>query len=125
MAVNVLFASHDLDFHELLKDVINITYKNVKLDKVLDHEKMIEILGNSRNRYHLIIMDSHFVESEGKHAISILAERFPAMLNRTVLVVDPATPLPELPAGANIPVIEKPFSLDTFGETVKKICPAR
>jgi hypothetical protein len=125
MAVNVLFASHDLDFHELLKDVIHITYKNVKLDKVLDHEKMIEILANSRNRYHLFIMDSHFVISEGRHAISTLVERFPAMLNRTVLVVDSSTPPPEMPAGTNIPVIEKPFSLDTFSETVKKICSVR
>jgi DNA-binding NtrC family response regulator len=122
MAVNVLLVSNDLDFQELLNDILQITFKKVKIDKALDDEKMTECLKNGAVQYKVVVMDSHFTDASGRQGLVLINQRFPAMLSRVVVILDGTEHLTEIKAFSQVPLIEKPFSLDLFSETVLKVC---
>lgn len=124
MNVNVLMASSDLDVHELVKDLINITYKNAKIDKALNCDRMIQKLNDPDMTYNLVIMDYSLGQSEGMNALSCFKDHFPHMKERIVLVMDSTAHLSEDEVSHGIPCIVKPFSLDEFDTVVKKVCNA-
>ena len=119
MPVSVLLADHDLDVHKLVADLLPILFKDVALDRVLKMEDVLEKLSAPEASYNLIILDLEVEGLAGRNVLNAIREQFPHMLGRTVLILDSADAQPD-DGFESVPRIVKPFSLDEFGEIVKK-----
>jgi DNA-binding response OmpR family regulator len=120
MAVNVLLADYDLDVHKLVADLLPIVFKNVNIDRAMNSENVLEKLSDPEMAYNLIILDLALGDVDGKNILNVIRERFPQVLQRMVLILDNPEAFPDGNGNDNIPSITKPFSLDEFGELVKK-----
>ena len=123
MAVKVLVADGDLDVHELVNDILCITFKDVAVDRVLDADSFRAKLISSKNKYDLLLVASGVADASGKDILSIVLDEFPALVKKTAVIEDSAATARFDRSGAAIPLIKKPFSLDEFSSVIKKICP--
>jgi DNA-binding NtrC family response regulator len=122
MAVNVLLADHDLDVHKLVADLLPIVFKNVSVDRVLKSEAVLEKLADPHVVFNLVIIDLQLGDVGGQNILAAIRDRFPHILDRMVLIMDSPDAFPQGEDFENIPHVVKPFSLDEFGEIVKKAC---
>ena len=122
MIKKVLVADDDLDAHELIHDILQINFKQVKIDRALSGESFIKKIEEAKNGYDLILFNIRLKYENGKDILSSLQHKFPGILDRIVLMAD--SPVQEMkhPHVKKIPCISKPFSLDYFGEVIKKVC---
>jgi DNA-binding NtrC family response regulator len=123
MGVKVLVADDDLDVHELVNDILCITFKDVTVDRVLDADSFRARLRTSKKHYDLLLVSSDIADASGKDILSIILDEFPALVKKTVLIEETAAAARFDHSGAPLPLIKKPFSLDEFSGVIKKICP--
>jgi DNA-binding NtrC family response regulator len=123
MPVRVLVADDNLDVHELVNDILLINFKDVTVDRALDIEGLRTRLRAAQRHYNLVIAASSLADGTGKTILSILSNEFPEYLATVVLLEDMPGRVPAGPATANIPILKKPFSLDDFGDCIRRICP--
>lgn len=123
MPVRVLVADDNLDVQELVNDILIINFKDVSVERVLDANGLREKLGAAKRPYDLIIVASGLADPQGKSAPAIIREEFRAVSGKTVILEDAPGQVKRGPGTAGIPVLTKPFSLDEFGDCVRKICP--
>jgi DNA-binding NtrC family response regulator len=120
--IKVLVADDDLDAHELVHDILEINFKNVTIDRALSYEKFHTKIDEADPQYDLILFNLRLEEEWGKEVLASIRKNNPELANRIVLITDsPAYPV-EDPLLKSLPSIPKPFSLDHFGEIVKKTC---
>lgn len=122
MAVNILVASSDLDIYELVVDILEITFKKTKLDRARDYRKSAEMLSSPDAEYNLILLDQGLDTDDERDVLSAMKKDFPQVADRIVLLADPNGPQPDLKLLEGTSCIAKPFSLDEFGDIVKKAC---
>jgi DNA-binding response OmpR family regulator len=124
MIVNALVADDDLDVHELVNDILCISFKDISVDRALDADSFRAKVHSSKKKYDLVLVASGFADDSGKDIVSIVLEEFPA-LGKKMAVIQESAGGSWLDKGGNaIPVIKKPFSLDEFSDVIKKICPS-
>jgi DNA-binding response OmpR family regulator len=122
MAVNILVASSDLDIYELVVDILEITFKKTKLDRARDYRRSVEMLSQPDARYNLILLDQGLDKDDERHVLTAMKNDCPQVADRIVLLSDASTPRPDMGILEGTSCIAKPFSLDEFGEIVKKAC---
>jgi response regulator of citrate/malate metabolism len=122
MTVRVLVADNDSTMHELVKDILHINFKDVLVERVQDGEEFRSKIRKARSDYHLIIVDGYKTDSSGKDLIDVLQEEFPDVLGKVVMICETASECKIRRDRLAVPCLVKPFSLDDFGEVVKKIC---
>ena len=115
--LKVLVADNNLDSHELVDDMLEINFKNVKIDRALSNESLLNKIQAADPQYNLILFNLEMGKDSNEDVISQIRSMNPELLDRLVLVADSALDLQ-----TSFPVISKPFSLDYFGEIVKKTC---
>jgi DNA-binding NtrC family response regulator len=125
MAINVLVAEEDMDVHELVADILEINFKNVKIDRALDYDSFLKKVNGPEEPYHLIIMNESIGgEVSTKDVVEKIRAAQSNFTERLVLLSgaedECRSSLDE--SLRQIPFIKKPFSLDGFGEIVKKVC---
>ena len=120
MAMKVLLADHDLDVHKLIADILPILFRNVTIDRVMKSEGVLEKLGSPEANYGLVIVDLQLGDVDGQSIVTAIQARFPEVLERLVLIVDSPDAVPKDTVFNEIPHVTKPFSLDEFGEIVRK-----
>ena len=123
MGVKVLVADDDLDVHELVNDILCITFKDVTVDRVLDADSFRAKARAPKKHYDLILVSSDVADASGKDILSIIFDEFPALVKKTVVIEETAATARFDRSGAPLPLIKKPFSLDEFSGVIKKICP--
>jgi len=123
MATKVLVLDDDLDVHELVNDILCITYKDVSVDRALDADSFRDKVMSAKTAYDLVLIASGEADEAGKDAVSIVLDEFPGLLKITAIIEETAATVRFDRSGAAIPLIKKPFSLDEFSEVIKKICP--
>ena len=121
MAINVLLADHDLDVHKLVADLLPLIFKNVNIDRALKTDDVLERLANPELNYNLIILDLAIGDVDGRSILTTVSEQHPQMIERMVLILDSPDALPDDDNFKALPRVVKPFSLDEFGDTIKKI----
>ena len=126
MAIKVLVAEEDMDTHELVSDILEINFKNVKIERALDYESFLKKVNISDGGYNLIIMNEAIGgQIPAKQVVDTVLEQQSDFTERLVLLCGGGE---EGNGGEmdeslqQIPCIRKPFSLDGFGEIVKKVC---
>ncbi|MBD3345019.1 MAG: response regulator [Chitinivibrionales bacterium] len=122
MPVYALIADDDLDTHQFLRDVLEIHYKNIKIEKALTYNSFMDKARRSDPPFDLIILDYHLDRDHGNDIIASIHKEFPEILEKVVLLNGTPEELASDERVNGVQSIQKPFSLDTFGEIVKKIC---
>jgi len=121
-AIRVLVADNDSDMHELVKDILHINFKDVIVERVQDCEGFRAKVRAGRENYNLILLDGYQTDTDGKELIDVLQEEFPDILHKVIMICGTASDCRVRQDRCSIPCLVKPFSLDDFGEIVKKIC---
>jgi DNA-binding NtrC family response regulator len=121
LAIHALVADEDLDVHELVNDILSIILKDVVVERVLNAEGFVRKLLSGQRRYDLIIVASKLHDGRGKSLASVVCNDYPAYCSKMAILKEPGEKLPADPRLAAVPYLEKPFSLDTFSETIKRL----
>jgi DNA-binding NtrC family response regulator len=122
MLKKVLVADDDLDVHELVHDILQINFKQVKVDRALSSKSFLKKLDEADDPYDLILFNVRLNEN-GNNCLSMVQQQFPNIMERIILLAD-SPDGHEKPLSKNMPCVSKPFSLDHFGEVIKKVCSA-
>ena len=122
MPINVLIVGSDLSAHKLLTDILEITFNNTKIEKATNAQTMLDKFKTQHYKYDLLILDLQISKKDEEVLILNLRSKYPHLFSRMILLLDSVEEKPEDTILQNIPYIVKPFSLDEFGELVKKIC---
>jgi hypothetical protein len=124
MTIKVLVADDSLDVHELVNDILSISFKDVMVDRVLDVDTFRSKVLSSQPSYDLLLVASGLSDDAGTDIISVVLDEFPALAKK-MAVIEESTATTRLDrSGTPIPLIKKPFSLDEFSDVIKKICPS-
>lgn len=117
----VLVADDDLDVHQLLRDILQITFKQVKVVRALNGKNFLKKLKENKTEpFDLVIFNIRINGEKGAALLAAAKVEQPDIMKRLVLLANsPADP--EIPPGPAIPMISKPYSLDSIGEVIKKV----
>jgi DNA-binding NtrC family response regulator len=121
MIKKVIVADDDLDAHELVQDMLQISLEGVNIDQAMSGESFLKKIGEAVTPYDLILFNVRMRHANGADLLAIVKDRFPGQTDRIVLMADAPLSVEHSPATEPICII-KPFSLDCFGEIVKKVC---
>jgi response regulator of citrate/malate metabolism len=122
MAVRVLVADNDSDMHELVNDILHINFKDVVVERVQDWKGFCAKIRTGPDAYDLILLDGYQTDTDGRELIDALQEEFPEMLRKVIMICGAASDCRIRQDRVPVPCLVKPFSLDDFGEIVKRIC---
>jgi DNA-binding response OmpR family regulator len=121
MLKKVLVVDDDLDAHELLHDILEINFKQVKIERALNYAGFMKKIDEAKTPYDLILLNTRLKNEDGKDVVAALRTKYPGVLEHVVLIADSPLELKD-PLVREIPSISRPFSLDNFGEIIKKVC---
>lgn len=122
MPINVLIVGSDLSAHKLVTDILEITFNNTKIEKATNAQTMLDKFKTQHYKYDLLILDLQISKKDEEVLILNLRSKYPHLFSRMILLLDSVEEKPEDTILQNISYIIKPFSLDEFGDLVKKIC---
>ena len=118
--VRVLIGDNDLDSLELVDDLIEIYFKEAAIERALTEEAFFRKLADAVKPFNLILFNVDLEEASGETVIGKLRNGYPELLDRLVILTP--GPLPEGSDFGAYPVLQRPFSLDLFGEVVTNAC---
>ena len=117
----VLVADDDLDLHQLVHDILQINFQQVTIDRALTRNSFLEKLNAAKSPYDLILFNIRMNKHNGDSLLDSVRQLHPDIMDRMILLAD--SPAEEEPAATReVPRVSKPFSLDHFGEVIKKVC---
>ena len=120
MMKKVLVADDDLDVHELVRDILQINFKQVKVERALSTKSFLKKLDDAKDPYDLILFNIRLNEN-GNNCLSSVQQQYPSIMERIILLADSPEER-EQQFSRRMPCVSKPFSLDRFGEVIKKVC---
>jgi hypothetical protein len=116
----VLIADDDMESHELIDDLIEINFRDVKIEHALNGESFWTKIAPVPCPFNLILFNVDLIKSGETDIVDRIRTERPELLGRMVFLVAKAGTLPVTVAGSV--VIARPFSLDEFSDVVKKVC---
>ena len=122
MAITVLVVGNDLHVHKLVVDILEITFRDVAIDKATNAQAMLKKFESQQYSYDLLVLDLQNSKKEDEVLILNLRNKYPHLVSRTILLLDSIEEKPDDAILQGIPFVVKPFSLDEFGELVKQVC---
>lgn len=123
MIRKVLVVDDDLDAHEIVQDMLHICIDGVKIDQAMSGESFLKKIGEAPAPYDLILFNVRMRVENGADILSSAMNLHPGLVDRIVLMADTQGAAEQASVQDQI-CIPKPFSLDYFGEVVKKVCRA-
>src|SRR5512133_3650825 len=119
--IRVLVADSNLDSHELIHDIVQINFRNVKIESVHNRESFVSKIASAKPQYNLILYSVHMDENCEKPTLTEAIQKNPEICERTILMAESdSVKVPEV--FIHFPTVRKPYSLDYFGEVIKKTC---
>ena len=118
--VRVLIADSDLDTLELVDDLIELNFSHVRIVRALTKEAFYRKLETAEKPFDLILFNLSLHQQAETGIIDELRSRHPELLDRMVFLSSGSDD--DIKEPDNFPVLKRPFSLDQFGEVVKKAC---
>lgn len=117
--INVLIADDDMESHEFIDDLIEINFKDVTIEHALTGESFWAKIVLAPRPFNLILFNVDLFKAGKENIVERIRTERPELLARIVFLTSKAG---AQPAVAGSPVLVRPFSLDEFGEVVKKVC---
>ena len=120
--MNVLIMGHDLNEHQLIIDILEITFQKVTIHRATNFENLLIKLTDSAKEFNLIVIDLSSNEKQDDELIEYLHTNYSNLLHCMLLLAEKTEQAIEDKLKLlGITYLEKPFSLDTFGDIIKKI----
>lgn len=119
--IRVLVADSNLDSHELIHDILQINFRDAQIERAHNCESFLSKVSNAEYEYNLILYSIQMEFESGKNLLPELFQNNPDLLKRMVLMAEKFDPSLD-PSLQWLPKITKPYSLDYFGEVIKKTC---
>jgi CheY-like chemotaxis protein len=119
--VKVLVADDDLDVHEVIRDILEINFKDVTIDRALTCESLISKVLHTKAEYDLVLVSLRLDEQCGGSLLPRIKNQNPGLAGRIVLLCDSSED-EEKVAADSLPCVSRPYSLDYFGEILRKAC---
>jgi DNA-binding NtrC family response regulator len=119
--IRVLVADSNLDSHELIHDILQINFRDAQIDRAHNCESFLSKVSNAESEYNLILYSIQMEFESGKNLLPELFQNNPQLLKRMVLMTENFESSLD-PSLQWLPKITKPYSLDYFGEVIKKTC---
>ncbi|MDR0331348.1 MAG: hypothetical protein LBH93_06530 [Chitinispirillales bacterium] len=121
MQVNVLIADDDMDVNQLVHDVLEICFRDVKVERAMSLGSFWAKLPAAGDPWDLIFLSAEYIKEEpGGFAGRVLAAN-PAAPGKVIVVGGK----PDFEAFGDdvkrFPFLAKPFSLDEFEEVVRGV----
>lgn len=120
MAVRVLIVGGDIHIHKLVVDILEITFKETVIDRAINEEGLFGKLDSAESEYNLVIIDCPDNKKAVEDLFMTLTNSYPHVMSRLIILIDSQGVKPADDILQNISCVVKPFSLDEFGELVKK-----
>lgn len=117
--IRVLIADNDLDSHEVVDDLVEMLFRDVKIDRSLSRKSLLTRIGTAGADYDLVIFNYSFRDNEIYEILEQITLHNPDLLKRIVFII---TGPVDSAISDNYPVLMRPLSIDEFSDTVKKIC---
>ncbi len=119
--IRVLVADSNLYSHELIHDIVQINFRNVKIESVHNSESFVSKITSAKPQYNLILYSVHMDDSTDKTTLSEAIKKNPEISDRTIIMTESdSVKVPDI--FNHFPTVTKPYSLDYFGEVIKKTC---
>lgn len=122
MAVHAFIIGNDLNVQKLIVDILEITFSDIAIDRTTSAEGLFSKLKGKGFDYKLIILDCGGIRKVNEDIILDIRSKYPHLIERMIVLFDSIEEKPGDEVLLDIPYIIKPFSLDKFGELVKKVC---
>lgn len=122
METSILIVGSDLDLHELLVDILEMTFPDAHIERALSADSMLAKLEVGETKYRLAVLDYTNGNGAGEELIPTLSRKHPELQGRIIAVVNSAGDPVDESVLHGVPSIAKPFSLDEFGELVESVC---
>lgn len=119
--IRVLVADSNVDSHELIHDILQINFRDAQIERAHNCESFLSKVSSAGSEYNLILYSVQMEHESGKKVLPRLFSENPELLKRMVLMSDEHDPHLD-PSLRWLPKITKPYSLDYFGEVIKKTC---
>jgi hypothetical protein len=120
--VRALIAEEDLNLHQIVHDILEICFKNVRIDRALNYDSLYQHLRERGDQYDLILYDVDFDDRLDRDALPAIRVEFAHLLPAFVLMVPRKVDLETWPHAQGLPYVAHPFSLDEFSQIVTHVC---
>jgi response regulator RpfG family c-di-GMP phosphodiesterase len=130
MKTNVLVADDDMDVQQLMCDVLEISLRNVKVERALSLPVFWSKLPAPPDMpWHLVVLSAEYIKEDPAGFMERFTAANPDAAGRFV-IVGTAAEAADMESYAesagesvkSVPFLIKPFSLEGFEELVKQIC---
>ena len=121
MAIHVLVVGNDIHIHKLVVDILEITLNDVEIERATNAEGFFVKHENNVNPFNLFIIDCNHDKSSNEDFLYEVHDRYSDCIDKMIILIDSIDEKPNNEALRNITYIIKPFSLDEFGDLVKKL----
>lgn len=118
--IRVLIADNNPESHELIDDLIEINFRDVEIDRALTGKAFFDKINAEAPQWNLILFNLELDEEEGESILTAVVRDHSRLLERMVVLTAPEVDVSFIPEVAS--VLRTPFSLDEFGEVVRKHC---
>jgi DNA-binding NtrC family response regulator len=117
--VTVLVADDDVDSYKLVNDILEINFREVQIERALNRQSFFVKLQQFEKQIDLILLNPDLENGSREEILEKMREINPELMDRVVLIG-----IDSVIANLQGPMyhIPKPYSLDCFGEVVKKAC---
>ena len=118
--IRVLIADNNPDSHELIDDLIEINFRDVQIDHALTGQAFIDKINSEALPYNLVVFNFELDGVEGESVLAAIKNKHAFLFERMVILAAEETDVSSVPKAAA--VVKSPFSLDDFGDVVRKHC---
>lgn len=116
MKIKVLVANENMDVHQLMRDIIEINFRDVEITRALSAESFWEKIKEPR---HLVLIGADFIKEDSEAFIDRLKAANPDALGNVIIIGNKEDRDTLDEDAKQLPFLAKPFSLDDFEEIVK------
>jgi len=120
--VRALVALEDIGLHQVVEDILEITFREVKTERAMSTEALLARLKEQGAEYDLVLLDLLFDSDAERSPLEALREEAHDLLDRLVIVVPRSRSILPAPARDFAQRVGFPFSLDEFMHVVRTVC---
>jgi hypothetical protein len=119
--VKIIIAVDDLSIHQVIQDILEITFKETKTERVMSAEALFGRLREKPGEYNLLLVDSQFDIGSPTAPVTVLRSEFPGIIKHTVLIVAKSRQFNARPEWQGLARVVFPFVIDEFAATVRDV----